>query len=104
MYACAFSIRTAGEVFSVSLAQGGPAPRFLRQWCFDYLSAGDLDEVNLTKDDVDDAELFELIQKVVHKKCNQRLVKLALTFSYFACTAVFVFVFVRVRVPYEVLQ
>ncbi|XP_077093820.1 uncharacterized protein LOC143745586 [Siphateles boraxobius] len=56
--------RTAGEVFSVSLAQGGPAPRFLRQWCFDYLSAGDLDEVNLTKDDVDDSELFELIQKV----------------------------------------
>ncbi|XP_048022561.1 uncharacterized protein LOC125252930 isoform X1 [Megalobrama amblycephala] len=56
--------RTAGEVFSVSLAQGGPAPCFLRQWCFDYLSAGDLDEVNLSKDDVDDAELFELIQKV----------------------------------------
>uniref|UniRef100_A0A9J8CA89 HECT domain-containing protein n=1 Tax=Cyprinus carpio carpio TaxID=630221 RepID=A0A9J8CA89_CYPCA len=56
--------RTAGEVFSVSLAQGGPAPRFLRQWCFDYPSAGDLDEANLTKDDVDDAELFELIQKV----------------------------------------
>uniref|UniRef100_A0A9J7YT29 HECT domain-containing protein n=1 Tax=Cyprinus carpio carpio TaxID=630221 RepID=A0A9J7YT29_CYPCA len=56
--------RTAGEVFTVSLAQGGPAPRFLRQWCFDYLSAGDLDEANLTKDDVDDAELFELIQKV----------------------------------------
>lgn len=49
--------RTAGEVFSVSLAQGGPAPCFLRQWCFDYLSAGDLDEANLTKDDVDDAEL-----------------------------------------------
>ncbi|KAF4098097.1 hypothetical protein G5714_022105 [Onychostoma macrolepis] len=47
-----------------SLAQGGPAPCFLRQWCFDYLSAGDLDEANLTKDDVDDAELFELIQKV----------------------------------------
>ncbi len=56
-------------MFSVSLAQSGPAPpRFLRQWCFDYLSAGDLDEANLTKDDVDDAELFELIQKVVKKK------------------------------------
>lgn len=68
MYVCAFSFRTAGEVFSVSLAQGGPAPCFLRQWCFDYLSAGDLDEVNLSKDDVDDAELFELIQKVEKKK------------------------------------
>lgn len=45
MYVCAFSFRTAGEVFS----------------------AGDLDEANLTKDDVDDAELFELIQKVVKK-------------------------------------
>lgn len=67
LYVCAFSFRTAGEVFTVSLAQGGPAPRFLRQWCFDYLSAGDLDEANLTKDDVDDAELFELIQKVVKK-------------------------------------
>lgn len=72
MYVCAFSFRTAGEVFSVSLAQGGPAPCFLRQWCFDYLSAGDLNEVNLSKDDVDD-ELFELIQKV--EKNNQRLIK-----------------------------
>lgn len=51
-------------MFSVSLAQGGPAPRFLRPWCFDYLSAGDLDESTLTIDDVDDAELYDLIKKV----------------------------------------
>ncbi|KAA0721566.1 hypothetical protein E1301_Tti019438 [Triplophysa tibetana] len=56
--------RNAGEVFSVSLAQGGPAPRFLRPWCFDYLSAGDLDESTLTIDDVDDAELYDLIKKI----------------------------------------
>lgn len=61
-------------MFSVSLAQGGPAPRFLRKWCFDYLSTGDVDEANLTKDDVDDAELFELIQKVDF--FNKRLIKL----------------------------
>ncbi|XP_051977330.1 uncharacterized protein LOC127639388 isoform X2 [Xyrauchen texanus] len=56
--------RTAGEVFSVSLAQGGPAPCFLRRWCFDFLSTGELDEANLTEDDVDDTELFDLIKKV----------------------------------------
>lgn len=53
------------KFFSVSLAQGGPAPRFLRPWCFDYLSSGDVDESTLTIDDVDDAELYNLIKKVV---------------------------------------
>ncbi|KAI2645865.1 G2/M phase-specific E3 ubiquitin-protein ligase [Labeo rohita] len=62
--------RTAGEVFSVSLAQGGPAPRFLRPWCFDYLSSGDLDESTLTIDDVDDAELYNLIKKVEEEETD----------------------------------
>lgn len=62
--------RTAGEVFSVSLAQGGPAPRFLRPWCFDYLSSGDLDESTLTIDDVDDAELYHLIKKVEEEETD----------------------------------
>ncbi|XP_017569473.2 uncharacterized protein zgc:112970 [Pygocentrus nattereri] len=35
--------KTAGEVFSVSLAQGGPAPCFLRKWCYDVISTGELD-------------------------------------------------------------
>ncbi|KAI7793827.1 putative G2/M phase-specific E3 ubiquitin-protein ligase-like, partial [Triplophysa rosa] len=67
--------RTAGEVFSVSLAQGGPAPRFLRPWCFDYLSAGDLHESTLTIDDVDDAELYDLIKKVVVTRGGMRAVR-----------------------------
>ncbi|XP_039524678.1 uncharacterized protein LOC120477237 isoform X1 [Pimephales promelas] len=62
--------RTAGEVFSVSLAQGGPAPRFLRPWCFAYLSSGDLDESTLTIDDVDDAELYDLIKKVEEEETD----------------------------------
>ncbi|RXN13127.1 G2 M phase-specific E3 ubiquitin- ligase-like isoform X1 [Labeo rohita] len=62
--------RTAGEVFSVGLAQGGPAPRFLRPWCFDYFSSGDLDESTLTIDDVDDAELYNLIKKVEEEETD----------------------------------
>uniref|UniRef100_A0A1A8B810 Zgc:112970 n=1 Tax=Nothobranchius furzeri TaxID=105023 RepID=A0A1A8B810_NOTFU len=32
--------RVAGEIFSVSIAQGGPAPRFLQEWCYNYLVTG----------------------------------------------------------------
>ncbi|XP_049331754.1 uncharacterized protein LOC125799316 [Astyanax mexicanus] len=56
--------RVAGEVFSVSLAQGGPSPCFLRKWCYDVISTGELDESKLSKDDVDDPELYNLIKQV----------------------------------------
>ncbi|XP_047205102.1 uncharacterized protein LOC124857745 [Girardinichthys multiradiatus] len=28
--------KVAGEIFSVSVAQGGPAPRFMQEWCYNY--------------------------------------------------------------------
>lgn len=56
--------RTAGEVFSVSLAQGGPAPCFFRNWCYQFLTTGDFDALQLTKDDVDDLEYALLIERV----------------------------------------
>jgi len=46
--------RTAGEVFSVSLAQGGPPPCFLRKWCYQFLATGNFYDVQLTKEDVDE--------------------------------------------------
>lgn len=58
------SCRTAGEVFSVSLAQGGPPPCFLRSWCYQFLATGNFDVLQLTKDDVDDTEYRSLIEKV----------------------------------------
>ncbi|XP_078105746.1 G2/M phase-specific E3 ubiquitin-protein ligase-like [Sander vitreus] len=56
--------RNAGEVFSVSLAQGDTAPCFFRNWCFQFLATGDFDTLQLTKDDVDDQEYSSLIERV----------------------------------------
>lgn len=54
--------RVAGEVFAASLAQGGPAPCFLQEWCYNYLTAGEL--IDITKENVFDLELSTLIEKV----------------------------------------
>ncbi|XP_057193002.1 uncharacterized protein LOC130556217 isoform X2 [Triplophysa rosa] len=56
--------RTAGEIFAVSLAQGGPAPCFMREWCYSYLTTGEVDVTRICKDDVDDVEYSLLIAKV----------------------------------------
>ncbi|ROI26836.1 G2/M phase-specific E3 ubiquitin-protein ligase [Anabarilius grahami] len=56
--------RTAGEIFAVSLAQGGPAPCFLKEWCYFYLTNGEIDVHRICKDDVDDIEYSLLISKV----------------------------------------
>lgn len=56
--------RTAGEIFAVSLAQGGPAPCFMREWCYFYLTTGEVDVTRICKDDVDDVEYSVLIAKV----------------------------------------
>ncbi|XP_073719583.1 uncharacterized protein [Misgurnus anguillicaudatus] len=56
--------RTAGGIIAVSLAQGGPAPCFMREWCYLYITTGELDVHKICKDDVDDVELSLLISKV----------------------------------------
>lgn len=54
--------RVAGEIFAVSLAQGGPAPKFLQEWCYHFLLTGNLE--NITKDDIHDLEFSSLIKMV----------------------------------------
>nr|XP_055023955.1 uncharacterized protein LOC129414078 isoform X2 [Misgurnus anguillicaudatus] len=56
--------RSFGEIIACSLAQGGPAPDFMRNWCYTYLATGDFDRVVLTPEDVTDVETIELIEKV----------------------------------------
>ncbi|KAK9526322.1 hypothetical protein VZT92_015030 [Zoarces viviparus] len=51
--------RTAGEVFAVSIAQGGPAPRFMQEWCYDYLFSE-----NLSSQGVHDSTLSPLIKMI----------------------------------------
>ncbi|XP_056096001.1 uncharacterized protein LOC130075419 [Rhinichthys klamathensis goyatoka] len=52
----------AGEIFAVSLAQGGPAPRFLQEWCYNYLLSGNLE--NIMVDNVNDMEFSPLIKMI----------------------------------------
>lgn len=49
---------------AASLAQGGPCPNFLREWCFSYLCSGDSDSIQVSASDVTDLELSQLIVKV----------------------------------------
>ncbi|XP_030208782.1 uncharacterized protein LOC115541136 [Gadus morhua] len=51
--------KVAGEIFGVSIAQGGPAPRFMQEWCYHYLITG-----NLKTDGVHDTELSPLIKTI----------------------------------------
>ncbi|XP_066554863.1 G2/M phase-specific E3 ubiquitin-protein ligase-like [Amia ocellicauda] len=52
---------TAGEIMAVSLAQGGPAPTFMREWCFTYLASGDIDQLELSSDDVISAYFKDIL-------------------------------------------
>lgn len=51
--------RVAGEIFAVSIAQGGPAQRFMQEWCYEYLVSG-----NIKRDGVHDTEISPLIKRV----------------------------------------
>ncbi|CAL8341899.1 unnamed protein product [Arctogadus glacialis] len=59
LHASFCSERVAGEIFGVSIAQGGPAPRFMQEWCYHYLVTG-----NLKTDGVHDTELSPLIKTI----------------------------------------
>ncbi|KAM4570208.1 uncharacterized protein PAE49_009412 [Odontesthes bonariensis] len=54
--------KVAGEIFAVSLGQGGPPPSFLQEWCYQYLVTGTLKDI--TKENVHDAELSTLIEMI----------------------------------------
>ncbi|CAL8242069.1 unnamed protein product [Merluccius merluccius] len=56
--------RSAGEVMAASLAQGGPCPNLMREWCFRYLCSGDTDSIQVSASDVTDFELLQLIERI----------------------------------------
>uniref|UniRef100_A0A673BNW8 HECT domain-containing protein n=1 Tax=Sphaeramia orbicularis TaxID=375764 RepID=A0A673BNW8_9TELE len=45
------NFRTIGEIMAVSLAQGGPPPAFLKEWCYNFLCTGEIDFHSLSKED-----------------------------------------------------
>uniref|UniRef100_I3KX51 HECT domain-containing protein n=1 Tax=Oreochromis niloticus TaxID=8128 RepID=I3KX51_ORENI len=49
------NFRSAGEIWAVSLAQGGPPPCCLKDWCYQFLCNGELQIENIMKEDVCDA-------------------------------------------------
>lgn len=62
--------RTVGEIIAVSIAQGGPPPNFFREWCYGYISTGEIDKEMISKDDVTDPELRRLMEEVILLKCS----------------------------------
>ncbi|XP_041862483.1 uncharacterized protein LOC121653198 [Melanotaenia boesemani] len=58
------NFKTAGEIIAVCITQGGPPPNFFREWCFAYISTGEINKDLICKDDVTDPELRQLIEEV----------------------------------------
>ncbi|XP_051794334.1 uncharacterized protein LOC110972585 isoform X2 [Acanthochromis polyacanthus] len=56
--------RSAGEVMATSLAQGGPCPNFMREWCFRYLCSSDAESIVVSASDVTDLELSLLVERI----------------------------------------
>nr|XP_057943184.1 uncharacterized protein LOC131138358 isoform X2 [Doryrhamphus excisus] len=56
--------RGAGEIMAASLAQGGPCPSFMREWCVRYLCSGDSDSIQVSASDVTDFEVSQLIERI----------------------------------------
>lgn len=59
IYKTVYISRVAGEIFAVSIAQGGPPPRFMQEWCYEYLVTG-----NIKRDGVHDTEISPLIKMI----------------------------------------
>ncbi|XP_065326213.1 uncharacterized protein LOC134621459 [Pelmatolapia mariae] len=58
------NFRSAGEIWAVSLAQGGPPPCCLKDWCYQFLCTGELQIENIMKEDVCDAHYTSVISQV----------------------------------------
>ena len=54
---CAVIPELLGEIFAVSLVQGGPVPKFLQEWCYSFLLTGNLE--NITRDDIHDLIIID---------------------------------------------
>ncbi|XP_029981811.1 uncharacterized protein LOC115413216 [Sphaeramia orbicularis] len=71
------NFRTIGEIMAVSLAQGGPPPAFLKEWCYNFLCTGEIDFHSLSKEDVADLESCLLISRVENSTDVQSLMMYA---------------------------
>uniref|UniRef100_UPI0037E9816A G2/M phase-specific E3 ubiquitin-protein ligase-like n=1 Tax=Semicossyphus pulcher TaxID=241346 RepID=UPI0037E9816A len=67
------NFRVVGEIMAVSLAQGGPPPAFLKEWCYNFLCTGEVDFNSLSLEDVSDLESCLLISKVQDAADSQSL-------------------------------
>ncbi|RXN03145.1 caspase-1-like isoform X1 [Labeo rohita] len=59
-----YNFKTVGEIFAVSIAQGGPPPNFFTEWCYNYISTGETNLEVITERDVTDPVLTELIKEI----------------------------------------
>ncbi|KAL1251872.1 hypothetical protein QQF64_019668 [Cirrhinus molitorella] len=58
------NFKTVGEIFAVSITHGGPSPNFFMEWCYNYISTGEMDLEVITERDVRDPVLMELIKEI----------------------------------------
>ncbi|XP_056134825.1 uncharacterized protein LOC130111618 [Lampris incognitus] len=58
------NFKTIGEIFAVSIVQGGPPPNFFMPWCYNFISTGELDYETVTEGNVADPKLKELIRTI----------------------------------------
>lgn len=49
---------------AVSITQDGPPPKFFMEWIYNFISSGEINKDELTKADITNADLLDLIDKV----------------------------------------
>ncbi|XP_078801046.1 uncharacterized protein LOC144991112 [Oryzias latipes] len=75
------NFKTCGEILATSLAQGGPAPNFLKTWCYNFLCHGEM-EIDVPPDEVTAPDLINLKAEVQNSD-DEKL--LELTDAIVAC-------------------
>ncbi|XP_048017316.1 uncharacterized protein LOC125280751 isoform X2 [Megalobrama amblycephala] len=58
------NLRIVGEIMAVSITQDGPPPNFFMEWIYNFISSGEIKKDELTKADITDADLLDLIDKI----------------------------------------
>ncbi|XP_073667798.1 uncharacterized protein [Paramisgurnus dabryanus] len=58
------NFRTVGEIMAVSITQDGPLPNFFMEWIYSYITSGEINKDQLSKANVTDADLLDLINKI----------------------------------------
>ncbi|RXN11437.1 G2 M phase-specific E3 ubiquitin- ligase-like isoform X1 [Labeo rohita] len=64
------NFRTIGEIMAVSITQDGPPPHFFQEWIYNFISSGEINKDQLSKADVTDPDLLDLIDKVFQFICT----------------------------------